>query len=170
MGVIFIGGPSGCGKSTIGESLARELKWDFLEGDSVHSDENRAKMAQGVPLQDEDRWPWLAELTKLANAKGNVVVSCSMLKLKYRDFIREKTAGCQLIILHNDMETISEQMKSRGDGHFFKVGMLQSQLRDFELPKEGERAVLTIKCNGKSIVEVVNEIKSSLPLCIVETT
>ena len=50
-------------------------------------------MANGIPLEDGDRWDWLTllreeSLKQLASGAEGVVLTCSALKRKYRDVIR----------------------------------------------------------------------------------
>ncbi len=57
-------GVSGTGKSTVGLRLAAELGWPFEEGDDLHPAANVAKMHAGIPLDDDDRRPWLAAVSR----------------------------------------------------------------------------------------------------------
>ncbi|MEY2946419.1 MAG: hypothetical protein RL243_1203, partial [Actinomycetota bacterium] len=52
-------GVSGCGKSSVGEAIARLTSAQFVDGDDLHPEANKAKMGAGIPLDDNDRWPWL---------------------------------------------------------------------------------------------------------------
>src|SRR4029079_5449707 len=89
--VIVLMGVSGSGKSTTGATLSRRLGWPFRDADSFHPPANVAKMSRGVPLTDEDRWPWLDAIAKWIDARCAAgergVVSCSALKREYRDRI-----------------------------------------------------------------------------------
>ena len=89
---VVVMGVSGSGKTTIAKELVARLGWDFAEGDEFHPPENVAKMRAGHPLTDEDRWPWLARIARWIGeheAAGlNAVLTCSALKLSYRDFLR----------------------------------------------------------------------------------
>ena len=84
-------GVAGCGKSTIGSMLAHELGWDFYDADDFHSESNRMKMAQNIPLTDEDRADWLDSLRSLIGQniqnEKSIVLACSALKKSYRDIL-----------------------------------------------------------------------------------
>lgn len=93
---IVVMGVSGSGKSTVAEGLAEKLGIAFIEGDKLHPKSNVDKMSEGIPLTDDDRWPWLdligAELRNGSEGKG-IVVSCSALKKIYRNRLRDATGG-----------------------------------------------------------------------------
>ncbi len=93
--VVVLMGVSGSGKTTVGERLAADLGWSFVEGDDFHPPGNVAKMTGGTPLTDADRKPWLTALRQridTACAAGeSPVVACSALKDEYRDYL-EKAA------------------------------------------------------------------------------
>ena len=160
--VVIIFGVSGAGKTTIGQLLAEELGWRFYEADDFHSQANIDKMRQGVPLTDEDRWPWLenlGELIKRCVAAGeNAVLACSALKEAYRRRLRVN-ADVKLVFLRGDYELIANQLRQRR-GHFMNPALLQSQFADLEEPQPTEGAeVIQL---GRTPREIVQEIKSKL--------
>jgi len=57
--IVILIGVSGVGRTTIGALLAARTGWKFEDADDYHSEENRKKMASGIPLTDADRGPWL---------------------------------------------------------------------------------------------------------------
>ncbi|PRA55319.1 gluconokinase [Brucella pituitosa] len=128
-------GVSGSGKSTVGEKLASALNLPFLEGDSLHPKANVDKMASGIPLQDEDRWPWLDKIgERLATAENGIIASCSSLKKSYRDRLRNASRGPLLFVfLDGSFDVLYEHMGHR-TGHFMPVAMLESQLATLESP------------------------------------
>ena len=160
--VVIIFGVSGAGKTTIGQLLADELGWRFYEADDFHSQANIDKMRQGVPLTDEDRWPWLenlGELIKRCVAAGeNAVLACSALKEAYRRRLRVN-ADVKLVFLRGDYELIANQLRQRRV-HFMNPALLQSQFADLEEPQPGEGAVVIEL--GRNPRELVQEIKSKL--------
>jgi carbohydrate kinase (thermoresistant glucokinase family) len=91
MTVIVVMGVSGSGKTTVAKGLAAAEGWTILEGDSFHPPANVAKMASGIPLTDEDRWPWLRAIAAAIDAfraRGeSAVVACSALRRVYRDIL-----------------------------------------------------------------------------------
>ena len=90
--VLVIMGVSGGGKSTVAGLLAGRLGWDLAEGDDMHPAANIAKMAAGHPLDDADRWPWLARVAEWIHVRTAAdlpgIVTCSALKRSYRDVLR----------------------------------------------------------------------------------
>lgn len=127
-------GVSGCGKSTVGKLLADELKLDFLEGDDFHPKANVEKMSNGIPLTDEDRWPWLDVLgEKLAGfGESSVVLSCSALKRCYRDRIRERSRGVVFVFLKVSEEVLQNRLEEREE-HYMPSSLLRSQLDTLEV-------------------------------------
>jgi gluconokinase len=160
--VVIIFGVSGAGKTTIGQLLAEELGWRFYEADDFHSQANIDKMRQGVPLTDEDRWPWLKNLRELIKrclaAGENAVLACSALKEAYRRGLQVNT-DVKLVFLRGDYELIANQLRQRR-GHFMNPALLQSQFADLEEPQPGEGAVVIEL--GRNPRELVQEIKSKL--------
>ena len=134
--VAIIWGVAGVGKTTIGQLLAKELGWEFYDGDDFHPAANIAKMKRGEALTDEDRQPWLARLREKIEdsiASGeNAVVACSALKKKYRDQLKTGPE-VKFIFLRGSRSRIAAQIKSRR-GHFFDPDLLDSQFSDLEEP------------------------------------
>jgi gluconokinase len=162
--VLIVFGVSGAGKTTVGELLARELGWDFYEADDFHSPANIEKMRRGVPLTDDDRWPWLENLRELIKrcvaAGENAVLACSALKRVYRKYLRV-SAEVKFVFLHGDYAVIAKQLQRRRV-HFMNPALLQSQFADLGEPQPEER-VLTIEL-GRAPHELVEEIKAKLHL------
>ncbi|UOD33678.1 gluconokinase [Massilia violaceinigra] len=138
-------GVSGCGKSTVGQALAQELGVPFVEGDQFHPPANVAKMSAGMPLDDDDRAGWLLALQariREARAGGaGLVLSCSALKRRYRDLLREGDPALRFAHLDGPRELIAARMRARA-GHYMPPSLLDSQLRDLEALQSDEAGVL----------------------------
>ena len=69
-------GVAGCGKTTAAVDLQKHLDCPYAEGDDFHTQTNRDKMGAGIPLTDEDRYPWLGNLrdwmSEQARAGGDI--------------------------------------------------------------------------------------------------
>ena len=160
--VVIIFGVSGAGKTTIVQALAEELGWRFYEADDFHSQANIDKMRQGVPLTNEDRWPWLESLRQLIKrclaADENALLACSALKGAYRRHLRVSD-NVKLVFLRGNYELIANQLRQR-HGHFMNPALLQSQFADLEEPQPTERAMVIEL--GRSPSELVREIKRKL--------
>ena len=132
---VVVMGVSGSGKTTVGEALAAELGWRFVEGDSFHPAANVAKMSAGIPLDDADRRPWLealaAEIARDEAAGRSSVVGCSSLKRAYRDILRTGSPRVRFLHVHGDRAVLAERVSHR-PGHFFPATLLDSQLATLE--------------------------------------
>ncbi|KQV61924.1 gluconokinase [Duganella sp. Root198D2] len=137
-------GVSGAGKSEIGARLATALGVPFLEGDSFHPPENVAKMSAGIPLDDDDRAGWLEKLrSKISAARERdegLVLSCSSLKRRYRDLLRDGDPDLRFAHLHGKREILEQRMRTR-PGHYMPASLLDSQLRDLEPLQADENGV-----------------------------
>lgn len=167
--VFVLAGTAGTGKSSIGQYLVDHLSEkigpvEFIEGDTLHPEENVKKMSHGYPLNDDDRWPWLVQVAhesanKARSAPCKVsIVSCSSLKLKYRDLIRSVEPDTQFhfIFLNGTKEDILRRLYQR-KGHFMKPDMLDSQFQDLELPKEDEIHCFILQMANKDFIQIDEE-------------
>jgi gluconokinase len=97
---IVVMGVAGCGKSSLGAALALAEGLPLVEGDDFHSPANRAKMSQGIALTDADRDGWLDILGQQLQAHpGGMVLTCSALKRRYRDRLRQARPGLRFVFL-----------------------------------------------------------------------
>lgn len=143
--IVVVMGVSGVGKSTVGVRLAALAGAHFIEGDDHHPPENVAKMSVGIPLTDDDRWPWLDRLSRAAcdaSRGGDCVLTCSALKRRYRDRLVQ---GCldeswRFVHLDAPRELIERRMNERHD-HFMPTTLLASQLDALERPGADEPAL-----------------------------
>lgn len=147
-------GVSGSGKSTVGEALSKKLKIDFFDGDEFHTKENIEKMSQGIKLNDNDRKPWLKNISKfLKDRKKSTIIACSALKKDYRDLIQED-AEVTFVFLNGSKETIKERLMDRKD-HFMPSSLLDSQFMELEEPKDA--IYVNINQDVSKIVEDIIE-------------
>jgi gluconokinase len=154
--IILLMGVSGSGKTTLGQRLARDLGWPFFDADDFHPPANIAKMSQGQPLTDEDRWPWLAAIRRksleLLEADQNGIITCSALKQIYRD--RLAGEGVQFVYLKGTLELLTQRMQTRRD-HFMRPNMLTSQLAALEEPTQA--LVVDVAQMPKQIVAAIRQ-------------
>ncbi|MCA1441460.1 gluconokinase [Ensifer sp. IC4062] len=134
-GSIIVMGVSGSGKSSVGERIAKAYGYPFIEGDALHPPENIKKMSEGIPLTDDDRWPWLTAIGRtLSDSTGPAVVACSALKLSYRQKLRDSApAVLAFVHLHGSEAVLAERMQHR-TGHFMPASLLKTQLATLEDP------------------------------------
>ncbi|XP_067886119.1 probable gluconokinase [Heterodontus francisci] len=180
--ILILMGVSGCGKTAVGSRLANKLGWKFYDADDYHPKENKEKMVKGIPLDDEDRVPWLCALHEILMREKsfgvNMILACSSLKKMYRSILtgeqstvstdseqnqEQSQLDCNkeilFVHLHGSIELITKRLESR-KGHFMSLSLLQSQFDTLELP-EGPENFIDISIE-KSIPEIVAEIEKNL--------
>lgn len=133
-------GVSGCGKSSIAEAFAEGSGGKYLDADDFHPQENRDKMAKGIPLEDEDRKGWLQTLNNLfkeheQSQDSSLFLACSALKQEYRDQLSADTERLTFLYLNGSFELILERMRARKN-HFMPPELLQSQFDALEKPED----------------------------------
>jgi 6-phosphogluconolactonase len=158
---IIIMGVSGTGKSTIGQALAERLGFTYEDGDAYHSQANIDKMHAGVPLTDEDRWPWARAIAAAIDAKVDrgmrVVIACSALRRVYRDVLVHGRSDVRIVYLKGTEQLIARHLKDR-EGHFMNPSLLDSQFEALEEPTADEPAV-TVDVD-QPIASIVRDIVS----------
>jgi carbohydrate kinase (thermoresistant glucokinase family) len=147
-------GVSGCGKSTVGALLAGRLGVPFIDADALHPPANVARMAAGIALTDEDRWPWLRAVGEaLAAAPDGAVVACSALRRAYRDGLRQAAPDASFAHLHGPRQVLAQRLAARLD-HFMPAALLDSQLATLE-PLEGDErgVVLSLELSPEELAD-----------------
>ncbi|HSA88402.1 MAG TPA: gluconokinase [Burkholderiales bacterium] len=131
--IVLVMGVAGAGKTTVGEALARRLGWRFIDADDYHPPQNVAKMKAGIPLDDADRWPWLAHLNRIIKEESNAVLACSALKKSYRERLAQGIHDFRTVYLHGSPALIGERMKGRNH-RYMPAALLESQFAALEPP------------------------------------
>ncbi len=161
--VLVVMGVSGTGKSTVAGILAGRLGWDLEEGDDLHPQQNVAKMAAGIALTDDDRWPWLDEVRAWIRERTDAgrpgVITCSALRRSYRDRIR----GDHVLFVHmvGRPDVIGRRIAARA-GHFMPAALLTSQMSILD-PLEPDEEGFEVEVKGTP-ADVASEILSRLRL------
>lgn len=152
-------GVTGSGKTTVGSLLAQQLGWKFADADDFHPQSNVEKMRHGIPLNDDDRRPWLerlrAEIAKQDAEGRNLVLACSALKKEYREILRVGPT-VEFVYLKGSAELIAHRLEAR-HGHFADEKILAGQFADLEEPD----SALVVDIGGTP-EEIVSEIRGRL--------
>ncbi|WFC95992.1 hypothetical protein MBRA1_002648 [Malassezia brasiliensis] len=170
---VVVMGVSGAGKSTVGSELGEALHVPFLDADSLHSADAVHKLSTGVPLTDDDRWPWLRRVGAAAKERAAqseqhmCIVACSALKRKYRDLLRATPdARVVFVYLRLAPAVLAERLAQR-QGHFMKASMLQSQLDTLQEPHADEGGVCVVEITASmSRAAVVDAAEAQLRACL----
>jgi gluconokinase len=167
--ILVVMGVASSGKSVTGQAIARRLHAPFLDGDAYHPAANKDKMRAGIPLTDDDRWPWLSALAtalhEAADSKGVAVGACSALKRSYRDYLtREAGEPILFIFLEGTQELVASRMAARTH-EYMPQTLLASQFATLEVPAPDENALaipitLSIEAVAERAVKAVPHLKS----------
>lgn len=151
---LVVMGVSGSGKSTVGAALAQRFRVPFEDADDLHPPANIAKMSAGHALDDNDRLPWLERVGEwLAAHPDGGVMSCSALKRKYRDQLRQHAPVLRFLLLDGSMEVIARRQASR-PGHFMPASLLRSQFATLEpLQPDEDGIVIDVDQSVDAIVD-----------------
>lgn len=159
--VMIVMGVTGAGKTTIGRLLAEQSGWEFADADDFHPPANVEKMRRGIPLNDDDRRPWLErlhdEIAHWIAAQRNVVLACSALKRSYRQKL-EVGPQVRFVYLKGSEDLIAERLRAR-HGHFAGEQILAGQFADLEEPE----TALTIEI-ASTPEQIVAQIRKKLAL------
>lgn len=134
---IIVMGVSGCGKTLIGNMLAERLGGICEDADDFHSIANKDKMRAGIPLTDEDRWPWYASLRarieEMRSQTAIYILACSALKEIYREKLQKDDSAADFVFVHlkGSKEVIFSRMSKR-EGHYMPTSLLDSQFAILE--------------------------------------
>jgi gluconokinase len=132
--IVIVMGVSGSGKTTIGQALAEQLGWRYLDADDYHPAANVAKMAAGTPLQDADRWPWLDQLNSVLQEEKDAILGCSALKESYRQRLTAGLKDFRIVYLRGSFELLSRRAGERKH-RFMPASLLKSQFEALEPPR-----------------------------------
>ena len=165
--VIILMGVSGSGKTAVGQALAGRLSWAFEDADNWHPAANVEKMRSGIPLNDNDREPWLEALNRgirqwVASGR-NTALACSALKARYRQTLRsgvDDQASVQFVFLKASYEQIDQRLRAR-QGHYMPESLLKSQFEALEEPSVDEALIVDA---SQTISAIVDEIVARLHL------
>ncbi|MFI7125240.1 gluconokinase [Nonomuraea sp. NPDC050153] len=165
--LVVVMGVSGAGKTTVGRLLAERLGVSFIDGDDLHPPANVAKMASGVPLTDDDRFPWLESVGgALAGSRaGGAVVACSALKRTYREIILAEAPDLLFVELHAAPDLIVRRLEAR-TGHFMPGALFDSQWNTLE-PLEADEPGFRVDCThgpDRVVADLVDELLSQVKL------
>lgn len=131
--IVVLMGVTGAGKTTVGRLLAARIGCEFIDADDYHPPENVAKMRAGLPLTDDDRWPWLARLNEALRGRAAAVVACSALKASYREALMRGLPDPRLVYLRGEKPVIAPRLAGRR-GHYMNPALLDSQFATLEEP------------------------------------
>lgn len=124
-------GVSGSGKSTVAQGLSDATGWEFAEGDDFHAEASVEKMRHGIPLDEQDRWPWLEAIGEWIDVKlatrESAVVSCSALRRAYRDLLRRDRPQVRFLHVVAGTQEIRDRIEQRS-GHYMPPSLLASQV------------------------------------------
>ncbi|KAJ1454647.1 P-loop containing nucleoside triphosphate hydrolase protein [Pelagophyceae sp. CCMP2097] len=166
--LVVVIGPCGVGKTTIGRAVAERLRCEFLDADDLHPAANTRKMANGEPLNDDDRGPWLRACAAALQARAGTgcVLACSALKRAYRDALSDGLeARLRLVVVHLDAgRAVVRARAAARQGHFMPAALVDSQFEIFQVPAADEspsRTLISVDAS-QPLETIVDELEEAL--------
>lgn len=159
--IVIVMGVSGSGKTTVGKLLAKKIATPFFDADDFHPQTNIDKMSNGIPLNDDDRMPWLNALKTqidIWNNRDGGVLACSALKESYRHLLNSAKAPINWVYLKGSFDLIHSRLEQR-KAHYMGSAMLKSQFETLEPPEDA----ITVSIEQQP-EDIVTEILEKLPL------
>ena len=142
---VVVMGVSGSGKTTVARGISARTGLLFAEADDFHARASVEKMRAGIPLGDEERWPWLHDLAawmaQRAAEGRSTVIACSALKRAYRDVLSAGPPSVDFVHLDGSAEVIRERMANR-TGHYMPASLLDSQVAALEPLQPDESGIV----------------------------
>lgn len=160
LAAIILMGVSGSGKSTVAAALAQRTGLTCADADSFHPAANIARMSAGIPLTDDDRWPWLRAIaaaidSHASHAAAPLIIACSALKRTYRDILVHGRSDVRIVYLKGTRELIASRLAARHD-HFMPPSLLDSQFAALEEPGPDEPVItIAVDANVDTIVAAI---------------
>jgi gluconokinase len=164
--LIIVMGVSGSGKSTLAQALAYHYGYQYVDADDYHNASARELMAQGTPLTDAQRTPWVAAIKqhlKLnAALHSHTLLAFSGLRQKHRNELRSTGMRTLFLFLNGDKNTIQTRLNNR-KGHFMAPQLLETQIQCLETPVD-EPDVYTLEVSPSTekvitdAIEIVDKV------------
>lgn len=155
--LIIVMGVSGCGKSTVAKAIAEKLAYRFIEADDYHSEKNRQHMAQGKPLSNAMREPWIQslcdDLTIATSQSRNCVMAFSGLQAQHRAKFDQLNFKRITLFLDGNPTLIQQRIEKR-TSHYMPSSLLASQYKALQNPElETNTFKIDISANIDEVIE-----------------
>lgn len=166
--LVVVSGVSGSGKSSVARELARRCGLCYLEGDDFHSRAAKARMAQGIPLDDAWREPWIDTICEhlrcLAADGRECVLAFSGLRRRYREPLRHLGFQSCFLLLKAPRDVVAARLEER-QGHFMPPSLVDSQFQALEEPA-GEEDLIPLDASPplEEVVARATELLNCPPL------
>lgn len=123
-GTIFIlVGPMGCGKNYVGERIAEQLRYHFVDGDSFISPEMKEKVSRFLPLTVGDIHSFVTKRLipgiedALHEHPDGLVVAQALYRTEHRAKIKNYFGDrCQIVLIETDLWTNLKRLFQRDKG------------------------------------------------------
>jgi carbohydrate kinase (thermoresistant glucokinase family) len=142
--ILIVTGVSGSGKTTVATALAQRLGYPLQEGDDLHPP-TLGRTRSVHPLDDRDQWSWLAKVAAWIDDCRRLgtggVITCSVLRRSYRDFLTRGRPEVRLVYLHGERPLIEKRLAVR-KAHSMLPDILDSHFAILEEPDPDEDPIV----------------------------